>query len=85
MRERTCYCIDCICGEEDQCSNKEWMDEWKDVKLENLIDMTYKLHVNKNALVLSGTIRRVCGDLKRKRKNIFQVPLNVNEEIIASL
>lgn len=32
-RSHSCYCIDCISGEEN-CSNKEWLDAWKDVKLE---------------------------------------------------
>ena len=27
----------------------------------------------------------VCGELKRKRNNIYKVPVDVNEEIIASL
>lgn len=27
----SCYCIS---GEEENCSNKEWLDAWKDVKLE---------------------------------------------------
>ena len=52
---------------------------------ENLIDMTYKLDETRSAFVLSATIRHLCGELKRKRKNIFQVPLTVNEEIIAFL
>lgn len=33
-RSHSCYCIDCISGEEENCSNKEWLDAWKDVKLE---------------------------------------------------
>jgi hypothetical protein len=47
--------------------------------------MTYKLDEKNIAFVLSGTVRHVCGELKTKRKNVFQVPLSVNEEIIASL
>ena len=173
VRSRTCYCIDCINGEEGKCTNKEWVDEWREVQLEressaattrqtvetteaglldtavriadlatkgsvvaiaaaddpdyeyyllkvtsdgvielesavtddygcsfergsavlkgnffirdNLIDMTYKVDKNKSAFVLVGTVRHVCGELKRKRKGIFQIPLEVNEEIIASL
>ena len=34
VRNRTCYCIDCISGDEGNCSNKEWMDDWKEVRLE---------------------------------------------------
>ena len=52
---------------------------------ENLIDMTYKLNEKKSAFALVGNVRHVCGELKQKRKGIFQVPLEVNEEIIASL
>lgn len=33
VRSRTCYCIDCIGGDEGKCSNKEWMDDWKEVIL----------------------------------------------------
>lgn len=39
----------------------------------------------KSAFVLAGTVRHVCGELKRKRNNIYKVPMDVNEEIIASL
>ena len=52
---------------------------------DNLIDMTYRLDKKKLAFVLVGTVRNVCGELKHNRKGIFQVPLEVNEEIIASL
>ena len=52
---------------------------------DNLIDMTYKLDLKKTAFVLGATVRAVCGELKRKRKNIYQVPLAVNEDIITSL
>ena len=173
MRNRSCYCLDCIGGEEEGCSNKDWVDDWREVKLEresfvattrqvvvdseanlldtavriadlaasgsvvaiaaaddpdyeyylmkvtsegvvelnepttddygstfpmgspglkghffvreNIIDMTYKLDRNKTAFVLAGTVRHVCGDLQKKRNNIYKVPLAVNEEIIASL
>lgn len=173
VRERTCYCLDCITNEEKECCNKEWVDDWRDIKLEkestvattrqaieeteqglgdtavriadlaikgsivaiaagddpdyeyyllkvtsdgvtelqeafsddyglsfplgsvglkgnffhreNIIDMTYKLDERKTAFVLSATVRHICGELKKKRNNIFQVPLIVNEEIIASL
>lgn len=47
--------------------------------------MTYKLVVKKSVFVLAGTVRHVCGELKRKRNNIYKVPVDVNEEIIASL
>jgi len=52
---------------------------------ENIIDMTYKLDERKTAFVFSATVRHIFGELKKKRNNIFQVPLIVNEEIIASL
>lgn len=47
--------------------------------------MTYKLDKNKTAFVLAGTVRHLCGELQKKRNNIYKVPLTVNEEIIASL
>lgn len=34
VQSRTFYCIDCIGGDEGKCSNKEWMDDWKEVILE---------------------------------------------------
>ena len=52
---------------------------------DNMIDMTYKLDKNKTAFVLAGTVRHLCGELQKKRNNIYKVPLTVNEEIIASL
>ena len=52
---------------------------------DNIIDMTYKIDKNKMALVLAGTVRHVCGELQKRRNNIYKVPLTVNEEIIASL
>ena len=173
VRNRSCYCLDCISGEEENCSNKEWLDDWQEVKLEressvattrqavreteatlldtvvrvadlatkdsvvaiaaaddpvydyylmkvtsdgvveldvattddygctfprgslglkgyffireNIIDMTYKLDKKKTAFVLAGTVRHVCGDLHKRRNNIYRVPMTVNEEIIASL
>ena len=36
-------------------------------------------------ITFCGVTRHICGDLKRKRKEIFQVPIEVNDEIIASL
>ena len=32
-RHRSCYCTDCILDEEDQCKNKEWVDDWKKVEI----------------------------------------------------
>ena len=53
---------------------------------ENLIDQTYKLD-EKVAAVLPGTVRYICGALqsKGKRRQIFQVPLNEHEQILACL
>ena len=173
VRDRTCYRLDCIHGDETNCSNKEWLDAWKEVKLpretsaattrqssaetdaalgdtavriadlatedsvvaiaaaddaayeynllkvtsdgiiemeedftddygssfekntailighffvrENLIDMTFRLEKRKLALVLPATVRHICEDLKEKKKGIFQVPIEVNDDIIASL
>ena len=45
---------------------------------ENITDMTYKLDKNKTAFVLAGTVRHLCGELQKKRKNIYKVPLNEN-------
>jgi len=50
----------------------------------NIIDMTYKLNKNKTAFVLAGTVRHVCGELRKQRNSIYKVPLTVNEEIMAS-
>ncbi|XP_022780703.1 vicilin-like seed storage protein At2g18540 [Stylophora pistillata] len=33
VRHRSCYCTSCIFGEEDNCSNKEWLDEWKTINI----------------------------------------------------
>ena len=52
---------------------------------DNIIDMTYKLNEKKSAFVLAATVRHVCGELQRKGNNIYKVPMDVNEEIIASL
>jgi len=49
-----------------------------------LIDIACKLDLNKSAFVSSGTISDVCGESTRKRKDIFQVPLSMNEELITS-
>ena len=54
----------------------------------NLIDMTYKLHERKVAIVHAATVRHICSDLhivKRRRKSIFKVPVGLNEEILASM
>ena len=53
---------------------------------ENMIDQTYKLD-EKVAAVLPGTVRYICGALqsKGKRRQIFQVPLNEHEQMLASL
>jgi len=53
---------------------------------ENIIDQTYKLY-EKVAAVLLGTVRYICGALtsEGKRQQIFQVPLNEQEQILASL
>jgi len=49
-----------------------------------LIDIACKLDLNKSAFVSSGTIPVMFGELTRKRKDIFQVPLSMNEELITS-
>ena len=53
---------------------------------ENMIDQTYKLD-EKVAAVLPGTARYICGALqsKGKRRQIFQVPVNEHEQMLASL
>ena len=53
-----------------------------------LIDMTYKLKVKKKAMVYPGTVRYVCSELKKKgkgRNEVYQVAMDVHEDIIASL
>ena len=32
VRHQSCYCVCCIV-EEDNCTNKAWLDEWKDVSV----------------------------------------------------
>ena len=27
VRDRTCYCLDCITGEEGKCTNKKWINQ----------------------------------------------------------
>ena len=51
-----------------------------------MIDQTYKLD-EKVAAVLPETVRCICGALqsKGKRRQIFQVPLNEHEQMLASL
>ena len=51
-----------------------------------MIDQTYRLD-EKVAAVLPGTVRYICGALtsKGKRWQIFQVPLNEHEQVLASL
>ena len=33
VRHRSCYCISCIVNDEENCTNKAWLDEWKPVEL----------------------------------------------------
>ncbi|XP_022801267.1 uncharacterized protein LOC111338965 [Stylophora pistillata] len=33
VRHRSCYCISCIVNDEENCTNKAWLDEWKMVEL----------------------------------------------------
>ena len=51
---------------------------------ENLRDIACKQDLTKSAFVFSGTIRNVCRESPRKRKDIFQVPISMNEELITS-
>ena len=54
----------------------------------NLIEMTYKLDERKVAIVHAATVRHICPDLhtvKRGRKSIVKVPVDLNEEILASM
>ena len=54
----------------------------------NLIDMTFKLDLKKSATIYPGTVRYVCSELKKKgkrRNEVYQVPMDVHEDIIASL
>ena len=30
-RQHSCYCISCILDDEENCSNKAWLDDWKEV------------------------------------------------------
>lgn len=54
----------------------------------NLIDMIYKLDVKKKVMVYPGTVRYMCSELKKKGKGcneVYQVAMDVHEDIIASL
>ena len=31
VRRRSCYCVSCIVEDEENCSNKAWLDNWKEV------------------------------------------------------
>lgn len=33
VRFRSCYCTSCIMDDEDNCLNKEWLDDWKEVDI----------------------------------------------------
>lgn len=33
-RERSCYCLDCLLETGDSCANSEWVDDWKELKIE---------------------------------------------------
>ena len=53
---------------------------------ESLIDMTFKLDDTKTAIVFAATVWYVCADLLPKRgTQVYKVPLNLHEEILASL
>lgn len=53
---------------------------------DNLIDMTYKLDERKVPIVHAATVRHICYDfVKRGRKSVFKVPVDLNEEILASM
>lgn len=52
---------------------------------ENIIDRSYNLNKNETPYVFPSTLRHLCGELQKKRNNIYKVALIVNEEIIASL
>ena len=32
-RNRSCYCMDCLSGDADSCTQGEWVDPWKEVEL----------------------------------------------------
>lgn len=54
----------------------------------NLIDMTFKLNIKKTAIVYPGTVRYVCSELKKKGRGhneVYQVPMDIHDDIIASL
>ena len=40
---------------------------------ENVIDITYKLDRKQFAFLPTGTVQHVCGELKRKRNNIYSL------------
>ena len=33
-RDRSCYCLDCLLETGDSCANSEWVDDWKELKIE---------------------------------------------------
>ncbi|XP_031553522.1 uncharacterized protein LOC116290592 [Actinia tenebrosa] len=173
VRNCSCYCCSCVDNNGKECANKQWVDDWREVKLEressaattrqaasetdtdfeerafriadlatkgstiaiaaeedpyydfylvneisdgvvelesdltddygfffpkgstglkgnfflrdNLIDMKYKLNTKKTAFLLSQTVRCVCGELKKKKQNVYKLAIEIHEEIIASL
>ena len=55
---------------------------------ENIHDMTFSLDTTRMAIVYAATVRHICGDLKqkgKKKKPIYKLSLEQNEDIIASL
>lgn len=62
VRNRCCYCFDCISGEEESCSNKEWLDDWQEVKLERESSVaTTRKAVRETLATLLDTAVRVAG------------------------
>jgi len=50
--------------------------------------MTFTIDKKRTAVVYAGTVRHICGDLPVKRKGrkvVYKLPLEMNEEIIASM
>ena len=50
--------------------------------------MSYKLDERKVVIVHAATARHICSDLhvvKRGRKTVFRVPVDLNKEILASM
>ena len=66
VQDWTCYCIDCNSGDEGNCNNEEWLDDWKEVRLERESSVaTTRQAAEETEATLGGTAVRIA-DLAAK-------------------